>query len=271
MTPDIDSVSDLIRRVAADEMLPRFVDLEVSEIGEKTPGDFVTAVDLAMERRLTAELAALLPGSLVIGEEAVGADIRVLDRLLAEAPVWVVDPLDGTANFASGYPLSTVIVALVVEGVTRAGWIYCPFSGRMAAGSRGEGAWMGDRRLKVRRPAALREMNGAIYGRRFRQSDPYRTIWGPGRGRLGHVFNARCVGQEYLSRLQGRCHFGLYTRLNPWDHAAGCLLHEEAGGVVALFDRTEYRPTRSTPGALLAPDQELWDELHAAIVAPVDG
>ena len=239
------------------------------DIGEKSPNDFVTAVDLAMEARFAKRLPDLLPGSVLVGEEAAAADPDILDRLAEDRPVWVVDPLDGTANFASGYPLFCTIVALVNSGETVAGWIYDPFSERMALAERGGGAFMGGRRLKVVRPANLRDMNGAIYGYKFRTSDAYREIWGRGRGRLGHCFNTRCVGQEYLARLLGRAHFGLYTRLNPWDHAAGCLLHEEAGGAAALHGGAPYRPLGPRHGLLVAPDWDIWRQIETDLIRRV--
>ncbi len=269
MRVDLDRVASVIREAAAAEMVRQFTDLDPGDIGEKSPNDFVTAVDLAMEARFVQRLPDLLPGSVLVGEEATAADPTVLDRLAGDQPVWVVDPLDGTANFASGYPLFCTIVALVMSGETVAGWIYDPFSQRMVVAERGGGAFMDERRLRVTRPSSLRDMNGAIYGYKFRTSDAYRELWGRGRGQLGHCFNTRCVGQEYLARLIGRAHFGLYTRLNPWDHAAGCLLHEEAGGVAATHDGAPYRPLGACQGLLVAPDWDIWHRIETALIRRV--
>jgi fructose-1,6-bisphosphatase/inositol monophosphatase family enzyme len=268
MTPDIDRVADVIREVAERELVPHFVTLSADDIGEKTPGDFVTAVDLAMERELAKALVPLLPGSLVVGEEAVHDDRGILALLEGDAPVWVLDPLDGTGNYAQGLPIVAVIVALVIKGETVAGWIYDPLSKRMAMAAKGEGAFMGSHRLKVQRPAEDRSLNGSIYGRFVRLSEPYQRIWGRGRGKLGNVFNARCVGQEYLARLKGRMHFGVYTRMNPWDHAAGILLHQEAGGVARMGDGSAYRPAERGYVCLLTPDEELWQTMHQELIKP---
>lgn len=268
MIPDPDRVAQVIREIAARELVPKFITLTADEIGEKTPGDFVTAVDLAMEAALAKALVQLLPGSLVVGEEAVHDDRGLLAVLEGDEPVWVIDPLDGTGNFAQGLPIVAVIVALVVKGETVAGWIYDPLSDRMAMATHGAGAYLGDRRLKVARPAEDRSLNGSIYGRFVRQSEPYRRIWGQGRGRLGNVFNARCVGQEYLARLKGRMHFGVYTRLNPWDHAAGVLMHQEAGGVARMGDGSPYRPAERGHVCLLTPDEDLWQTMQQELILP---
>lgn len=268
MIPDIERVANVIREVAERELVPHFVTLSADDIGEKTPGDFVTAVDLAMERELAKALVPLLPGSLVVGEEAVHDDRGVLALLEGDAPVWVLDPLDGTGNYAQGLPIVAVIVALVIKGETVAGWIYDPLSRRMAMASKGDGAFMGSHRLWVKRPAEDRSLNGSIYGRFVRLSEPYQRIWGRGRGLLGNVFNARCVGQEYLARLKGRMHFGVYTRMNPWDHAAGFLLHQEAGGIARMGDGTDYRPAERGYVCLLTPDEELWQTIHEELIKP---
>ncbi len=268
MIPDIDRVADVIREVAERELVPHFVTLSHDDINEKSPGDFVTAVDLAMERELAKALVPLLPGSLVVGEEAVHDDRGILALLEEDAPVWVLDPLDGTGNYAQGMPIVAVIVALVIKGETVTGWIYDPLSKRMAMGAKGEGAFMDTRRLRVRRPDEDRALNGAIYGRFVRWSEAYRDLYGRGRGRMGLVFNARCVGQEYLSRLMGRTNFGVYTRMNPWDHAAGILLHQEAGGIARMGDGSDYRPAERGYVCLLTPDEELWQKMHEELINP---
>jgi fructose-1,6-bisphosphatase/inositol monophosphatase family enzyme len=268
MLPNLDHVAEIIREVAARELVPKFTTLTAEDVGEKTPGDFVTAVDLAMEKALADALVPLLPGSLVVGEEAVHDDRGILNLLTGDAPVGVLDPLDGTGNFAQGLPIVAVIVALVIKGETVAGWIYDPLSQRMAIASKGEGAYMGSRKLQVVRPAEDRSLNGSIYGRFVRTSEPYQRIWGRGRGALGNVFNARCVGQEYLARLKGRMHFGVYTRMNPWDHAAGILLHQEAGGVARMGDGSNYRPAERGYVCLLTPDEDLWHTMHEQLIKP---
>lgn len=268
---NVEAVAERIREIAAEEIVSRFARLDPGDIREKKPGDLVTEADLAAERRLARALVDLVPGSRVVGEEAVADDATALNALVGAGPVWVVDPLDGTGNFSAGLPIFCVIVALVEGGEVRAGWICDPMNGRMAIAEKGGGAWLGGQRARVAKPDDLRQLNGSVYGRKFRLSQAYKMLWSGGRGALGQVFNTRCVGQEYLARLQGGMHFGVYTRLNAWDHAAGCLLHAEAGGHVARFDGSAYRPAQSTPGILLAPDAELWELLHRRLIVPALG
>ena len=86
--------------------------------------------------------------------------------------------------------------------------------------------------------------------------------------KLGNVVNARCGGQEFLARVKGRMHFGVYTRMNPWDHAAGILLHQEAGGIARMGDGSSYRPAERGFVCLLTPDEDLWQTMHRELIGP---
>ena len=118
--PDLEKVAEHIRETAQAEILPRFRLLRREDIREKGPGDFVTLADLEAERQLTQRLDGLLPGSVVLGEEAASQDGGRFALLAGEAPVWVIDPVDGTANFARGQPGFAVIVALIERAVKQA-------------------------------------------------------------------------------------------------------------------------------------------------------
>ena len=112
----IEQVSDLLREVAAEAVMPRFRKLAESDVRVKSPGEEVTIADEEAERLLNLRLPALLPGSRVIGEEAVSAQPELLQGL-GEGTVFVVDPVDGTANFVKGSPCFSMMVALLREGV----------------------------------------------------------------------------------------------------------------------------------------------------------
>ncbi|MEZ0259375.1 MAG: inositol monophosphatase family protein, partial [Alphaproteobacteria bacterium] len=96
MQIDVNKVADILRHVANVEVLPRFNNLSKGDVREKNPGDFVTVADEASEKMLSAMLREYLPGSDVVGEEAVSKDPKVLEKLATDRPIWVVDPIDGT-------------------------------------------------------------------------------------------------------------------------------------------------------------------------------
>lgn len=270
MTPDIDydAVTAVIAEIAAEEVKAKLGVLSRAEISEKSAGDFVTSADLAVERRLGAALKEMTPEAAIVGEEAVSDGTASIKSLADDVLSWVIDPIDGTGNFAAGYPLSAVILSLVRKDEILAGWIHDPYSDRTFVGSLGGGAWFGGRRLSVHTPTENRLLNGAVYGRMFRRSQGFQATWSRGRGRMGGIFNARCVGHEHMSRLAGLSHFGVYSKLYPWDHAAGFLLHSEAGGVGKLITGETYRPSNADIPGLLAPSEDVWNKIHDIVMTP---
>ncbi len=178
-------------------MLPRFRHLATDEINEKSPGDLVTVADQESERALTHGLTALLPGSTVVGEEAVAADPRILDRLGDGGAVWIVDPVDGTNNFAAGKTPFAVMVALVRDGEPVAGWILDVVGDRLTVAEAGSGAYLDGVRVKTRTddPGAA-ELRGVV-GRRYLPPQ-LRSVAAANYGALGQVTDGRhCAGYEY--------------------------------------------------------------------------
>src|SRR5689334_16997274 len=143
------AVQRLIEQVAATEVLPRFGRLSGGDVREKSPGEIVTVADRAAEAALAEGLTRIVPGSVVVGEESVGADPARLDALAGAAPVWVVDPIDGTEAYAAGNPRFTTLVALAHHGRLLASWTYLPVFGRTATAVAGGGALVDGRPLRV--------------------------------------------------------------------------------------------------------------------------
>ncbi|MBI3453136.1 MAG: inositol monophosphatase [Rhodospirillales bacterium] len=260
------AVTDLIRRTAAECIVPRYRRLAAHEVRKKGPGDVVTAADIAAEEMLSRLLVEHMPGSVVVGEEAATHDRSIFDRLAGEAPVWVVDPLDGTFNFANARPPFATIVALIVHGGVRAGWIHDPLSGESVIAAAGGGAYLDGRRLLAGNAPALAGMVGALSGRiegRGRARDIARTS-----GRFGPQIDHSCAGRTYIDLAQSRIHFALYRRTLPWDHAAGWLIHREIGGYGAFLDGEPYSPVRLDGPILLAPSEAAWRDIRAILLAP---
>ena len=250
----IDLVSARIAEIAAIAIVPRFQALAAHEIALKGPSDYVTAADLEAEALLGSALIDILPGSVVVGEEAVAKDSNVLDRLADAGPVWIVDPLDGTGNFAQGRRPFCTIVALALGGKPVAGWIYEPLTGDLLVAVRGGGAQFRGA------PATLAGGTvGAVYGNKLRK----RAV---ASGRFGGFVDERCAGAVYLDLARGRIGFGAVTRALPWDHAAGCLAVAEMGGVAAFMDdRSAYDVRRHVGPLLQAATQEAWDTIASVL------
>jgi len=258
MSFDLAAVVRIVHEVAAEEILPRFGTLKAHQIHSKSrPGDLVTDADIYAEQALSRRLSALLPGSVVVGEESCYQDQTILDRLSQDAPVWVLDPVDGTGNFARGRERFGVIVALVRGGRTIGGCLHDPIRNITIAGEEGGGAWLDNSRLFVSPSPPLPAMRGSIGSRRVSSLE----------NKVAGVVRYASAAQDYLALLLGRIHFAFYQRLLPWDHAAGVLLYREAGGYSAMADGSSYRPIVSDKGMLLASDRATWQ----ALLPLVDG
>ena len=269
---DLERVAAIMRRVATAEAMPHWRHLGAGDIVEKNgPDDLVTVADRAMEVALSRELEQLLPGSCVVGEEGVAAEPKVLEMFEKDAPIWVIDPIDGTSAFAKGDPEFAVMVALVQAQQPVAGWILAPVTGDLVCGQRGEGVWHAPREgvalERVPRPArvpSLAQMHG-ITGRRLMTPERQARI-AAAASRFASIAPAICAGIEYPKIARGAAHFALYNKSEPWDHLPGLALAIEQGFHFARHDGTPYRPADNTGGLLVAPDRESWGQIHALLL-----
>jgi fructose-1,6-bisphosphatase/inositol monophosphatase family enzyme len=261
----LEEVAGLIREVATTIVLPRFRRLDAEEVRQKSPGDVVTIADQESERALAAGLTRLLPGSEVVGEEAVAADPGVLARVGDRGAVWIVDPLDGTNNFAAGKTPFAVMVALLRGGEPAASWILDVVADRMAVAEAGSGAYIDGVRVKTRTddPGA-----GAMTGTLARHYFPkdLRAQVNAHAGEFANVTNGHhCAGYENPWVATDEQQFAMFWRILPWDHLPGALFVREAGGVVRHIDGSAYRPTDSERGLLIAPNPDVWETVRSTL------
>jgi fructose-1,6-bisphosphatase/inositol monophosphatase family enzyme len=266
---DIDRVAGLIAEIAAEEIMPRYAKLAAGDVREKGPGDLVTVADEAVERRLTPLLLNLLPGSCVLGEEAAAKDPVLLGRLGGGAPVWVIDPVDGTSNFAASAGDFGVMVALVKDDHVVAGWIHDPRDGRMATAETGSGAWLNGRRQRIgATPADSAALSGVLLAGFFGNRELGRQVQAR-RDRVRTLKSRRCAASEYFRLASDEMHFALFTKLMPWDHCPGVLIHAEAGGYNSYIEGGSYKPSHTqASGLMLAPDVASWQALYEILIAP---
>jgi fructose-1,6-bisphosphatase/inositol monophosphatase family enzyme len=234
-------VEDAVRKAAAQEIMPRWRRLADHEVDRKSgPHDLVTDADRQAELYLTKALLALLPGSVVVGEEAVHANPASYEGIRGEAPVWIIDPVDGTRQFVHGDPGFCMLVALARSGVLLASWTYAPARDQLATAIRGRGAFLDGERLYAGVPDPGRDLRVAT-------SHPDYTTDEQKRGLLGlwtdGVAPRACgsAGLEYLAVARGESDAVAFSWEAAWDHAAGLLLVEEAGGTHLTLTGEPFR------------------------------
>ncbi|WP_069886100.1 inositol monophosphatase family protein [Streptomyces luteocolor] len=241
LTHGVREVEEALRKAAAAEVTPRFRQLAAGDIVEKTgPHDMVTVADRRAEEQLTTDLAALLPGSVVVGEEAVHADPSRYEAISGDAPVWIVDPVDGTRQFVNGDPGFCMLVALALDGEVRASWTYAPALDQFAVAVRGKGAWWNGQRLTSGSPRPDAEIEVATSHPDFTTEEQKRALLGL---RTPGVRPRPCgsAGLEYLAIARGELDAVAFSWELAWDHAAGLLLVEEAGGTDLTLTGERFR------------------------------
>ena len=253
------AVEAIMREASERAIMPRYQHLGADEIDEKAADDLVTIADKEAELILAERLTALLPEATVVGEEAAAADPAVLDRL-GDALCWIIDPVDGTNNFAAGRPPFGVMVALAERGETIGGWIYDPLRDRLCHAELGKGAFIDGEQVTARPtgespPVAAISLVFADLEERERLKQhiaPHYTL----------VDIPRCAAEQYPRIVLGVNDLTVFSRTLAWDHAAGVLFVNEAGGKVCRPDGTPYRVDRHLEkGMIGAATPGLWDEL----------
>ncbi|AKM09699.1 inositol monophosphatase family protein [Croceicoccus naphthovorans] len=252
-------VHALMQRVAESVVLPRYQSLAAHEIVEKKPGDLVTIADRESEAMLAEGLARILPEAAIVGEEAMHADPTLMERL-GDTLCWIVDPIDGTRNFAAGRPPFGLMIALAEKGETRAGWIYDPLQQRLCHAALGGGAFVDGERVAAREsgetpPVAAISMIFMDEMQRHRMKTAIAPHY-----RLTDI--PYCAAEQYPRLALGVNDVSIFERTLAWDHAAGALWLNEAGGQCARFDGSPYRVDEwERKGMIAASSPALWDGL----------
>ena len=238
-------------------IMPRFGKLAAKDVREKARDELVTIADQESEALLADGLAAILPEAALVGEEAAAANPQVLDRLNDDL-CWIVDPLDGTGNFAAGEGPFGILVALAQGRDPIGGWIYDPRTRRFCSAFRGEGALVDGVPLRSRdsgQPIPIAAISSLFQDRNrkaqvlARMTSAFETVPMP-----------RCAAEQYPRTALGVNDVAVYERTLPWDHAAGTVFLIEAGGRVSRFDGSPYRVGDDRRGLIAAATPALWEK-----------
>lgn len=255
----------LMQRVSQQAILPRFRNLAVGEIEDKGGNDPVTIADREAEVLLREGLAAIDGSLACVGEEAAHADPAILDRLGDSC--WIVDPVDGTRNFAAGRPPFGIIIARAENGLTQSGWLYDCLTGRFCSAHLGKGAKVYGETI-ISRPTGKSPPVAAIsliFMDEQRREATSRHV----APHYALVDVPYCAAEQYPRLALGENDVTIFERTLAWDHAAGALWLNEAGGKVARPDGTPYRVDEwAIPGLLGASTPQQWErlaELYSAL------
>ena len=269
VTDLIAAVQTIIEEVTDELIVPRWRALEAGDVQEKSPGDVVTVADVEAEQALTPRLADLVPGSAVVGEESVAADASVIDAIGVADDVWIIDPIDGTGNFAAGSPDFGVMVAQVAAGEIVRSWIHMPIRGETFHAERGAGATRNGESLTLTDTAVRPTDVSGVVKTRFLPPG-VRVLVEQGVPRVGPLDPSTiCSAVEYGRVAAGDLDYILYWRTYPWDHAPGALLVAEAGGRASRLEGDDYRVGDDRTGLLVARGSTTWDLMRSSLLADI--
>lgn len=274
--PDINKVATIIQDVMATEILPRRNKLLASEVSVKSHADdLVTIADQAAETALTKALTGLLPGSKVLGEEAYAADKKILNLLNQDAPVWVLDPLDGTYAFVNGEDNFSTIVSLVYKGQVVAAWIWQPLSNDMTCAEANSGIEINNQRIKsIKTELDFNQMVGEICSEwPYFDTEKYKSFLSQFSGISANLYAGNChrmIAEQTL-------HFVIHLPpFNPWDHFPGLVITKQLGGVIRRMDGVDYSVSMAADFiadrgfdsiTLLAHSEEAWEKIKNGLIA----
>ena len=234
--------------------------VDTISVSEKSQNDFVTEVDHRAEQEIIQTIRRAYPHHAILAEESGQQDGSEVE--------WIIDPLDGTTNFLHSFPHFAVSIGVRVKGRLEHGVIYDPLRNEIFSGTRGEGAQMNDRRMRISKRNSL---GGALLGTGFpfREDQDFELYVQTLRVMMKDTAGVRRPGSAALDlayvaagRLDGFWEFGL----KPWDCAAGALLILEAGGAVSDFGGgQDYMDSGNVVAGNLRIHQEMLDRLKSVV------
>jgi myo-inositol-1(or 4)-monophosphatase len=253
--PDgLECLREIVVSAAREELLPRFSRVKR---GLKADGSVITEADLVVQQRIAGELRTRWPGTLFLGEEMPATEQGALLQL--GRPLWCLDPLDGTSNFAAGIPFFSVSLALLEQGRVMTGIVYDPVRDECFTASYGQGARLNGVALTaVRAGLSLQQATGLVDFKRLPRELAVRLVT-----EIPYASQRSfgSVALDWCWIAAGRCHVYLHGRQNIWDYAAGHLVLQEAGGHSATLSGEPVFINALQPrSAVAALDADLFGE-----------
>jgi myo-inositol-1(or 4)-monophosphatase len=243
-------LKDMIIPAAQQELLPRFARVERQH---KCDGSVLTEADLAVQSRIAALLLQQWPQTVFLGEEMTAAEQAGL--LAGGQPVWCLDPLDGTSNFAAGIPFFCVSLALLQQGEVVLGMVYDPVRDECFTASREQGARLNGELLRVKQSGLeLAQATALIDFKRLEKGLATRLVT-----ELPYASQRSfgSVALDWCWLAAGRCHLYLHGRSNIWDYAAGNYIFHAAGGYSSTLDGEAVFTHALTPRSSVAAVDQL--------------
>ena len=261
--PDLRELRSLVRACAEDELVPRFADVSRHL---KLDGSVVTEADHAMQDRVQKELHLHWPQYAFLGEEMSADQQAQLAHAKLEG-LWVLDPLDGTSNFAAGVPFFSVSLALLIDGRPEIGLVYDPIRDECFVAQRGRGSWLNGLSMGTQVPVHL-PLARTIAVVDFKRLDRALAARLGAEPPYGSQRNFGSSALDWGWLADGRFHVYLHGGQKLWDYAAGILILTEAGGQAVTLDGEDvFTSGLGSRSVVATRDPELFQTWKAWVAA----
>lgn len=262
----VQALIQAVREAARVEIMPRFRNLSASDISTKSgPDDLVTVADRAAEAYISERARSILPQATIVGEEAVADNPELLHDIAQSEWCVIIDPIDGTSNFAHGIAVFGVILSVTYRGQTVFGLLYDPVMDDWIMACRGEGAFF----CRPNHPDVALQ---PLISLPVELAHGYVTLWLFDKDRQAEILSCfpkfartsclRCSCHEYRQMALGHVHFTVSPTPKPWDHAAGVLILRELGGNGTVDGHHDYQASALDAKSLVAGISSVQDDVR---------
>lgn len=264
MDIDRQQLQIIVREVAQNTLLPLYNNVQREY---KKDGSIITRADKAVQLALTERLAGICPEVLLLGEEMSAEQQQAL--LDSGKPIWCLDPVDGTSNFATGLPFFSISLALIESGEVKAGIVLDPVRDELFAAVRGQGAWLNDVPLQAEETGLqLKRSIAFVDFKRLPKALSSRIV---GDKPYGSQRNLGSIALELCWLAAGRGHIYLHGSQHIWDYAAADLILAEAGGYAAtLQGDAPFSHSLQPRSTYAATDQQLFEQWRQYLAEAVE-
>tara|TARA_R110002049_G_scaffold170460_3_gene337072 strand:+ start:775 stop:1566 length:792 start_codon:yes stop_codon:yes gene_type:complete len=254
MNIDIEQLKNIIIAASKEELLPRFNSVKRNY---KHDGSIVTEADLIMQEKLTSHLKKTYPDIALLGEEMTAEQQQAL--LSSDIPMWCLDPIDGTSNFAAGMPYFCVSLALIENGIVTLGLVYDPIREECFSAQLGQGAHLNNELIDSQNSGLQLKDTIALVD--FKRLTPELATKLVTYRPYGSQRSLGSIALELCWIAAGRGHIYLHGKQQLWDYAAAQLILSEAGGLAVTLEGEALRSDSLKPiSTLAASDESLFNE-----------
>jgi myo-inositol-1(or 4)-monophosphatase len=254
MNIDLEQLKNIVITASKEELIPRFNSVKRNY---KRDGSVVTEADLVMQARLTSRLNEIYPDIALLGEEMSAEQQQAL--LASEIPLWCLDPVDGTSNFAAGVPYFCVSLALIENGIVTLGLVYDPIREECFSAQRGKGAYLNNELISSQYNDL--QLIDAIAMIDFKRLTPELATELVTHRPYGSQRSLGSIALELCWIAAGRGHIYLHGKQQLWDYAAAQLILSEAGALAMTLEGEALRSDSLKPiSTIAASDESLFNE-----------